>query len=156
MVKIFPILGVCFLLLGGLGAVALPTEKNILETPIDTDDWLLEIKIVGGFLGYKVTVENVGSEQVCGDLDISIKTNASFIILGERLKFAADDLTITPTEFYSYKMRPVIGFGPAPISATIEFRPKNEYFGYAVRTETEGYVYLFYVDCEEILNIIPW
>jgi len=85
MLKIFPILGVCFLLLGGFGAVALPIEKHIVETPIDIDDWLLEIKILGGFLGYEVTVENLGSEQVYGDLSIELTTDAEFIFLGKEL-----------------------------------------------------------------------
>lgn len=155
MFKIFPIIGVIILVISGFGAIALPLEKHIVENPIDIDDWLLEIKIKGGFFGYIITVENIGTEQICGDLDISIETNSSFMVLGEELIFTVENLTIASDEYKTYKMRPIIGYGPTAIYISLFFKVKYG-AGYGITTQSYGYLYLFYVKLPVLTFTIPF
>jgi len=118
----------------------------------------LELKIVvdGGFLGYTVTVTNLGDEPVNGSLDITVTTDATFTLLGEELSFEGWDFALDPPNPDSRNLMPVLGFGPATITveATAETPDVIEahYSGNAT-----GFVFLIFVvgSCELTPDPIP-
>jgi len=151
MKKLLPILVVSILVLGGLGAVAIPNRGQIENKPLNTGDWALEITVKGGLLGYTVNVSNVGNESVTGNLSMAITTDTWITIIGNKLYCVLENPPIVDN--YSFKMSPLIAFGPAKINISVNFTEiatGNPIEGWDL---TKGFVLLFYVLCDEI--VIP-
>ncbi|EMR75360.1 hypothetical protein MBGDF03_00849 [Thermoplasmatales archaeon SCGC AB-540-F20] len=140
MKRIIPIVVVSILVLGGLGAVALPEPEEDIE-PLNTEDWKLVIDIKGGFLGYTVTVENVGNETVTGNFSTKIITDMMVGMFGYEYDTFIDPIKFVPNEPIKYRVNPVIGFGPATIKVSGVFSPG----GWGFDAEANGFVLLFYV-----------
>ncbi len=142
MKKLIPLLVVGILVLSGLGAVAVPEKESL-----NKQEWAFKIEAEGGFLGYEVTVTNVGNETINGSLNISITTDAWFMLLGEQVvpthPFEWD---LVPDASETRYLRPVIGFGPATINISGVFT--HEIGGeYPFVEETGGIIWLIYVTC---------
>ena len=110
MKKILPLLVVFILALSGLVAVAIPNENQIENKPMNIWDWGIEINIKGGFLGYKVTVTNVGNTTISGKLNITILTDAWIMFSGSKLNLNKN-LTIRPEVDWEEWLRGVSGIG---------------------------------------------
>ena len=103
----------------------------------------LDLIVEGGVLGYTVTVKNVGNETVNGTINITITTDAWFMLTGQ--EFVHSFTVPDPGVNSSIKLRPVIGFGPATINVSGVYTltvPSAEGDYYA---EAKGFVLLFFV-----------
>jgi hypothetical protein len=150
--KLFPLLMVSILVLGGLGAVAISIEEQIKEEPLNTQSPLIEIKVKGGFLGYKVTVTNVGNASVKGHLNMTITTNAPFMPIGSQLSLPGWTFNLAVSNSANTPVRPAIGFGSANITVSGEVYLVNVgTFQYSALTT--GFVFLIYISCT--MPIIP-
>jgi len=148
--KLLPLLVVSILVFGGLGTVAIPIEKLTEAKPLKAEDSPVEIVIAGGLLGYKVKVTNVGNETLENvSLNMTITTNATFMIFGEELDSSRDFGNIEPDASKIFWMRPALGFGPAAINVSCSLGygdgPIDEYSG-----NTTGFVLLIIVRCDII------
>jgi hypothetical protein len=116
MKKLLPLLVISILVLVGFGTVAIPIEKPAEAQPLNIQYLPIEINVRGGFLGYLITVRNVGNETFSGKLSMTITTDATFMIIGEVLSHDSFELDLEPGEYLKFKWGPVIGFGPARIN----------------------------------------
>lgn len=148
MKRILPLLIVGILVLGGLGAVAVPDEDTTSEILLQPK---LEIMIKGGLLGYTVNVKNVGNETIKGTLNMTITTNATIMILGDELSYDSFGYDMDAGEYVKFKWGPVIGFGPATINVEGIFSPG----GWGFEAEANGIILLFYVLCSKTTFNIP-
>ena len=149
MKKIIPFLIIGILILSGIGAVALPSEKQIENKPLIGQDFELEILVEGGTFGYKVTFTNMGPEPINVSITMNIVTDAWFMFLGgDMISTCPEDgyLGLDPGGYETFDMKPLFGFGPATISisGTVFVDPTE--FDFEV--ETTGFVFLIIVSCE--------
>ena len=147
MKKILPLLVVSILVLGGLGAVAIPEEQATPEPLLQPE---IKIGIKGEWLGYLVTVTNIGNETINGSINMSITTDAWFMILGSSYSPPEWQIDLNPDETTGLILRPIIGFGPATINVQGIFMPGGWGFG----GNTTGFALLFFVVCG--LMTPPW
>ena len=155
MKKILPLLLVSIFVLSGLGAVAVPEEKQIENKPLSTQDWELEIKVNGGFLGYTVIVTNEGNETVNGNITINITTDAWFMYLGESFEiFTSSNYEFPPGFDTNFHIKPVIGFGLAKINVEVGFIDSQNNT-YNATAEAKGFILLIRILCFTIYTTIP-
>ena len=135
MKQLLPLLVVSILVLGGFGTVAIPIEKPTEAQPLNIQYPPIEINVRGGLLGYIVTVRNVGNETVNGILNMTITTDATFMIMGDVLSHDSFELDLETGENLKFKWGPVLGFGPARINVearlTLESGDFYDYSGNA-------------------------
>jgi hypothetical protein len=144
--KLLPLLVVSILVLGGIGAVAITCDKPIEKQPQSTRSSLLEIKVKGGLLGYKVTVTNVGNVSINGTLNMTILTPAPIMITGAQLSLPGWNFGLDVSNSASTKLKPAIGFGRANITVSGEVVLVN--IGtYQFSAYARGFVFLIYVSC---------
>jgi hypothetical protein len=153
MKKILPLLVIGIFVLSGLGAVAIPDEKQNVNKPLTTQDWELDIKAKGGFLGYTISLSPSDPPPPNGTCTININTDAWITLLGKKLSLE-EELIWNPGEVEELNMRPIIGLGPATVSMDVEYEisPGNSTVGEAT---TDGFVLLFYVFCEGTTIHLP-
>jgi hypothetical protein len=144
--KLLPLLVVNILVLGGLGTVAISIEEQIEDNPLNTQNPLIEIKVKGGFLGYKVTVTNVGNASVNGHLNMTITTHAPFMPIGGQLSLPGWTFNLGVSNSASTRVWPAIGFGSANITVSGEAVLVNV-GTYQYSAWTTGFVYLIYISC---------
>lgn len=154
MKKILPLLLVSILVISCLGAVAVQEEKHIVNKPLNTQDWKLEIKVTGVTLGYTVIVTNVGNKTVNGTVNITITTDAWFMFLGGSSGMVTPPWKISLGQGTEFKLKPVIGFGLATINVSGVFTHETD-GEYPFQKETKGFVLLFYVIVGLELILIP-
>ena len=147
MKKILTVLIIGIFILVGFRAIAIPQEKLTENKPLNLTPLQLEIVIEGGFLGYKITIINSGTERVIGNLTIEIITEAMVVVFGANLtgesSFNIDPLKGT----YIYKLQPLIGFGSATsyISGVIQIDDLE----YPLETLTNGYAFIILLILDE-------
>jgi hypothetical protein len=142
MKQILPLVVISILVLGGLGAVAVPEEHNTPEPLLQEPQ--LEVLIEGGFLRYIVTVTNVGDETFNGTLNFSINTDAWVMFSGDKIMPPTFELVLDPTESFITKWGAVIGFGPANVSVNGVVEDLD-YWKIEFETKTTGFILLFFV-----------
>lgn len=157
MKKILPIFAVCILVLSGLGIAAVPNEKQIINKPLNTQDWGVEIVVEGWWFGYRVSVGTVTNESVTGDYIINITTNASRMLVGKELGYDLMNFTSDEPGFPIIPhLKPLIGFGSAIINISVSVSitaPVVQEFLF--EEEVKGFVLLFYVLCSKTTFHIP-
>ena len=153
MKKILPILVISIFVLSGLGAVAIPDEKQNVSKPLTMQEWEIDIKIEGGFLGYTISVSPSDPPPPNGTCTVNISTDSWFMLLGKKLSLV-EELIWNPGEVEEFYLRPVLGLGPATMSIDVEYKisPENLTVGEAT---TDGFVLLFYVLCEGTTIHLP-
>ncbi|UCF12234.1 MAG: hypothetical protein JSW06_09355 [Thermoplasmatales archaeon] len=157
MKKILPLLVVSILVLSGLGAVAVPEEKQIENKPLSTQDWGMEIEVLGDWFGYVAFIGPTINESVTGDYIINISTNASIMIIGRELGYALMNLTLDEPEYpIRPDLRPLIGFGFATINILINVSITDPVVGeFLLEKQVKGFVLPFYVLCPKTTFTIP-
>lgn len=146
MKKLLPLLVVGIFVLSGFGVIALQEGKQIVNKPLNPQDWELEILVIGETLGYRVIITNVGNETVNGTVNVTITTDTWFMFLGGSSGMVTPPWEISPGKGTDYKLKPVIGFGLAKINISGVFT--HEIDGeYPFEEETGGIIFLIYVVC---------
>jgi len=154
MKKILTLLVISILVLGGIGAVAIPSNKQMVNNNINMQEFELEISIQGGLFGYIINVNNLGTEPVIGNLSIDISTGAMVMLIGGNLskEFA---VSIDPGSAEGeFKVLPLIGFGDATMSMSGVFRTQNGDYSFG-STNERGYIFLIYVVFSELIFHFP-
>ena len=124
MKKFLSLLVLVIFVLSGLGVVGVQDEEQIVNEPLP--HWRGGQVVVGGLLGYTVTIKNIGEESVIGSYTIKVITDAGFMILGQNLEMNIDEITFPPNVKISFNLRPVLGFGPSSISVNGVFLEDNQ------------------------------
>jgi hypothetical protein len=157
MKKILPFLVISIFVLSGLGAVALPNEKQIENKPVIAQDWALKIEVKGGLLGYQLIIENVGNETINGSLNMNIATDALIMLRGRNLKFplCPSYLNLSPGDKESYNPGPVFGFGPSTITIDGEFAFEEPVDPFQFETNGRGFIFLIFTTCDTTVITIP-
>ena len=146
MKKLLPLFVVSILVLGGIGAVAIPCEKPIENQPLSSKQSLLEINVKGGFLGYKVTVTNVGNVSINGTMNMTITTNARVILSGGTLSLPGWNFGLAVSNSASTKLKPIFGLGRTNVTVSGEVVLAN--IGtFQFSSWGTGFLFLIYVSC---------
>jgi len=158
MKKILPLLAISILVLSGLGAMAL--KDGIYTTPKQLSKiYENEIIVEGGLSGYTVTLSNARDHLLIGNISINVSTNSWFMIAGKELRMGPEQFNITPGESLVFKLRPVIGFGPAKIQISgrvdMDCCPPTHIYTYNFDSVADGFVLLFFVTCKTIPINLP-
>ena len=130
MKKLLPLLVVGIFVLSGLGAVAVQDKKQIVNKPLTTLDHEIEVLIEGGLFGkqiatklltpgYNVKVVNTGEETVNGSLNLTITTDAWFMLKGGFLELENESFSLLRGTDKELVMGPVFGFGPAEMNVSL-------------------------------------
>lgn len=152
MKKTLPLLVVFVLVLSGFGTSIASEDNHIKNKPRNIKDLGLEIVVKGGLFGYTITVKNMGTEQVDGTFIIQIMTDASIMFIGK----SPEDgwyYSASPDESKVFKLKPVIGFGPAAITIEALFMISDDEIYYNT-AETTGYVIIFFIRCNDTSIIL--
>jgi hypothetical protein len=110
----------------------------------------LEIIINGGLFGYHVTVENIGTEAIYGNLSMTITTNARMIFKNQTVEYPLfpHHLDLSPGEKEPYNPGPVVGFGPATITIRGQFTSDISPDPFLFETTSNGFIFLLYTTYE--------
>jgi hypothetical protein len=127
------------------------TLFNKIINNLKTEEWKLEIQVSGGLLGYNVAVKNLLNETFNGRLIMNITIKSLWMLAGRILRLDEEintPATIGPSCVENFKMRPVIGFGPAVINIEGEVGPAE--YTYIQRClefdiEDRGFILLFFI-----------
>lgn len=152
--KLLPLMVVSIFVLSGLGAVAIQDEQQIENQPSNIQPHLLEINVNGVFLGYKVTITNVGNVTINGTINMTITTNAPFIPMGSVLSLPGWNFGLTVSNSASTFLRPAIGLGPVNVTVSGEVVLANigtfQYSAWGT-----GFIFLIYILCTIPTITIP-
>ena len=144
--KIVPLFIVGVFLLSGIQAVAISDEKVLEENLLATENIGLEIIFKGGLIGYHLTVENIGTEPIYGNLTMNITTTAWIILKGQTIQYplCPHHLDLIPGEKEPYNPGPVIGFGPATITIKGTFTTDISPDPLLFEKTSNGFIFLLY------------
>ena len=151
--KILTVLVLCILISGLFRVAAISNNNQIENKSLNMRQYELEIIIEGGFLGYTISVMNIGTTRASGNLSVEILMNAMVVLFGANLtgEFQIDLDPLSSIE--KFNLRTLIGFGSASISISGVF--VNEENKYPFETNTNGYAFLIFVVCDETTILIP-
>ena len=153
--KILSLLITSILVLGSLGAVAIPGDEIIENKTSDMQDFELEIVIKGGLFGYLIDVINTGTEPVSGNLSIEISTTSMVTLIGRNLSGDFELGKIDPGSAKAeLKLRFYIGFGDSAMSISGVFKTEHEEYPFG-STNERGYVFLIYVVFRDVVFHFP-
>jgi len=157
MKRILPLLVGSILVLSGLGAVAIPNEKQILNKSQTTQDWGIEIVVDGWGFGYRVMIGTTVNESVTGDYIMNITTDARIILVGRELGYDLMNLTLDEPEFpIGPRLKPLIGFGFATINISVNVSITDPVVGgFLFKKQVKGFVLPFFVLCPKTTFNIP-
>ena len=154
MKKLLSVLVVSILVLGGLGAIAIPIEKSTEAKPMNTEEYRLLITVKGRLFGYLVNFSNTGNKSITGNISLYIATNAWIMFPGGLLSMLPEHFDIASGESVEFKMSPIIGFGPSTINITGNLKaecciPQD------FNALTNGFVFLFYISGSTEIEVLP-
>ncbi len=113
MKKMLPLLVIIILVMSGIGAVAITNDKNMENKPQSMQEWELEIKTKAKLAGYKLTLSSQGTENVRGNLTVTVGTHGK-TLMGKEFIFPPDepyDINMAPGESETVQLGPLLGIG---------------------------------------------
>ncbi len=142
MKKLLPLLVVVILVMGGIGAVAVSNDKKMENKPQITQEWELEIKTKAKLAGYKLTLSSQGTENVKGNLTVTVATHGK-TLMGKEFIWPPDefyDINMAPGESETIQLGPLLGIGSIKVvTDAVILTDEGEYLK---SVEAEGFLLL--------------
>lgn len=142
MKKLLPLLVVIILVMSGIGAVAVSNDKKMENKPQSTQEWELEIKTKAKLAGYKLTLSNQGTENVKGNLTITVGTHGK-TLMGKEFIWPPDepyDINMGPGESETVQLGPLLGIGSITVVVdAIILTDEGEHYG---SVQADGFLFL--------------
>jgi hypothetical protein len=151
--KILSILTIILFILGGFEAFADSINIEIENKPLNLQYFELEIRLNGGFFGYTVSITNIGTEPINGNLTMEINTAAQIVIIG-RDHNRKVPIDLVPGNKTGDLLLPLIGFGTATISISCLLEVNG--FQYPNEATIGGFGFIIYILTEEAIINLPY
>ena len=156
MKKMLPLLVVIILVMSGIGVLAFPIDKQIEKKPQSMQDWELEIKTKAKLSGYKLTLSSQGTENVKGNLTVTVATHGK-TLMGKEFIWPPDepyDINMAPGESEIVQFGPLLGIGS--IKVVVDAIILTDEGEYLKSVEAEGFLFLIFAFFSMDPLILPY
>ena len=144
MKKMLPLLVVIILVMSGIGAIAVSIDKKMGNDPQNIQEWELEIKTKAKLSGYKLTLSSQGTENVKGNLTVTVGTHGK-TLMGKEFIWPPDeayDINMAPGESETVQLGPLLGIGS--IKVVVDAIILTDEGEFLKSVETEGFLFLIF------------